>query len=49
MRQINNEVELLAIQEQIDAIVDKQNITQDDKDYLKVLGFEENLNLPKHC
>lgn len=38
MRLINNEAELLATQEQIDAIVDKQNITQDDKDYLKVLG-----------
>ena len=37
-RPINNETELLATQEQIDAIVDKQNITQDDKDYLKVLG-----------
>ncbi|MGL4883967.1 MAG: helix-turn-helix domain-containing protein [Waterburya sp.] len=37
-RPINNEAELLATQEQIDAIVDKKNITQDDKDYLKVLG-----------
>ena len=37
-RPINNEAELLATQEQIDAIVDRQNITQDDKDYLKVLG-----------
>ena len=37
-RPINNEAELLATQEQIDAIIDKQNITQDDKDYLKVLG-----------
>ena len=37
-RPINNEAELLATQEQIDAILDKQNITQDDKDYLKVLG-----------
>ncbi|HHP7232630.1 MAG TPA: type II toxin-antitoxin system HigA family antitoxin [Xenococcaceae cyanobacterium] len=35
---IANEAELLAIQEKIDAIIDKQNITQDDKDYLKVLG-----------
>jgi HTH-type transcriptional regulator / antitoxin HigA len=35
---IANEAELLATQEQIDAIIDKQNITQDDKDYLKVLG-----------
>lgn len=37
-RPINNDAELLATQEQIDTIVDKQNITQDDKDYLKVLG-----------
>lgn len=37
-RPINNEAELLATQEQIDAIVDQKNITQDDKDYLKVLG-----------
>jgi HTH-type transcriptional regulator/antitoxin HigA len=38
-RPIKNEVELLATQEQIDAIIDKQNITQDDKDYLRVLGI----------
>ena len=38
MRLINNEAELLATQERIDAILDKQNITQEDKDYLKVLG-----------
>jgi HTH-type transcriptional regulator / antitoxin HigA len=37
-RPINNETELLATQEQIDAIIDKQDINQDDKDYLKVLG-----------
>ena len=37
-RPINNEAELLATQKQIDTIIDKQNITQDDKDYLKVLG-----------
>ena len=37
-RPINNEAELLATQEQIDAIIDRQNITQDDKDYLGVLG-----------
>jgi HTH-type transcriptional regulator / antitoxin HigA len=37
-RPINNEAELLATQEQIDAIIDKQDITRDDKDYLKVLG-----------
>ena len=37
-RPINNEAELLATQNQIDAIIDRQNITQDDKDYLEVLG-----------
>jgi HTH-type transcriptional regulator/antitoxin HigA len=37
-RPINNEVQLLATQDQIDAIIDRQNITQDDKDYLEVLG-----------
>ncbi|WP_019505557.1 type II toxin-antitoxin system HigA family antitoxin [Pleurocapsa sp. PCC 7319] len=37
-RPINNEAELLATQDQIDAIIDRQNITQDDKDYLEVLG-----------
>ena len=37
-RPINNEQQLLATQEQIDAIIDRQNITQDDKDYLEVLG-----------
>jgi HTH-type transcriptional regulator / antitoxin HigA len=37
-RPISNEAELLATQEQIDAIIDRQNITQDDQDYLEVLG-----------
>jgi HTH-type transcriptional regulator / antitoxin HigA len=37
-RPINNEAELLATQEQINVIIDQPNITQDDKDYLKVLG-----------
>jgi len=37
-RPINNEAQLLATQDQIDAIIDRQNITQDDKDYLQVLG-----------
>lgn len=35
---ITNEAELVATQERIDSILDKRNITQDDKDYLKVLG-----------
>lgn len=37
-RPISNEAELVATQERIDFILDKRNITQDDKDYLKVLG-----------
>jgi HTH-type transcriptional regulator / antitoxin HigA len=37
-RPINNEAQLLATQDQIDAIINRQNITQDDKDYLEVLG-----------
>jgi HTH-type transcriptional regulator / antitoxin HigA len=37
-RPINDEAQLLATQDQIDAIIDRQNITQDDKDYLEVLG-----------
>ena len=37
-RPINNEAELLATQDQIDAILDQANITQDDRDYLEVLG-----------
>lgn len=35
---ITNEAELVATQERIDSILDKRNITQDDKDYLRVLG-----------
>lgn len=35
---ITNEAEFVATQERIDFILDKRNITQDDKDYLKVLG-----------
>jgi HTH-type transcriptional regulator/antitoxin HigA len=35
---ITNEAELLAVQELIDSILDTRNITQSDKDYLKVLG-----------
>ena len=37
-RPITNEAELIATQERIDLILDKKSITQDDKDYLKVLG-----------
>ncbi|MBR8838933.1 MAG: transcriptional regulator [Stigonema ocellatum SAG 48.90 = DSM 106950] len=37
-RPITNEAELIATQNRINYILDKGNITQDDKDYLKVLG-----------
>ncbi len=36
-RPITNEAELIATQERIDSILDKKNITHEDKDYLKVL------------
>ncbi|MDJ0649993.1 MAG: transcriptional regulator [Xenococcaceae cyanobacterium MO_188.B19] len=38
-RPINNEAELLATQDKINSILDKQSLTQDDKDYLRVLGM----------
>lgn len=37
-RPITNEDELIATQTRINSILDKDNITQDDRDYLKVLG-----------
>ena len=37
-RPITNEAELIATQNQINFILDKENFTQDDRDYLKVLG-----------
>lgn len=37
-RPITNEVELIATQERINSILDKGKLTQDDRDYLKVLG-----------
>ncbi len=37
-RPINNESDLIATQNQINSILDKGNLTQDDQDYLKVLG-----------
>ncbi|NEU71321.1 transcriptional regulator [Hassallia byssoidea VB512170] len=37
-RPITNEAELIATQNRINSILDKGNLTQDDKDYLKVLG-----------
>ena len=38
-RPINNQAELIATQNKINSILDKQNLTQDDKDYLQVLGM----------
>jgi HTH-type transcriptional regulator / antitoxin HigA len=37
-RPITNEAELIATQNRINFILDKGNLTQDDKDYLNVLG-----------
>ena len=38
-RPINNEAELIATQNQINSILDRKRLTQDDRDYLKVLGM----------
>ena len=37
-RPITNDAELIATQSQINSILDKGKLTQDDRDYLKVLG-----------
>lgn len=37
-RPITNEAELIAIQQRINYILDNRTLTQDDRDYLKVLG-----------
>lgn len=37
-RPITNDTELVATQNQINSILDKGKLTQDDRDYLKVLG-----------
>ncbi|MBD2018019.1 transcriptional regulator [Microcoleus sp. FACHB-53] len=37
-RPITNDAELVATQNQINSILDKGKLTQDDRDYLKVLG-----------
>ncbi|MBW4445572.1 MAG: transcriptional regulator [Spirirestis rafaelensis WJT71-NPBG6] len=37
-RPITNEAELIATQNRINSILDKGNLTQDDKDYVNVLG-----------
>lgn len=36
---ISNEAELLATQKQINLVIDRPNLTTDDRDYLKVLGM----------
>jgi HTH-type transcriptional regulator / antitoxin HigA len=38
-RPITNEAELDATQERINFVLDKRKITQDDRDYLKILGM----------
>lgn len=38
MQIITNEQELIATRNQINSILDQRNITQDDRDYLKILG-----------
>ncbi len=38
-RPITNEAELVATQNQINSLLDKGKLTQDDRDYLKVLGI----------
>ena len=37
-RPINDEAELMATQQQINAILDKSDLNQDNRDYLRVLG-----------
>jgi HTH-type transcriptional regulator/antitoxin HigA len=37
-RPITNDAELIATQNQINSLLDKGKLTQDDRDYLKVLG-----------
>jgi HTH-type transcriptional regulator / antitoxin HigA len=38
-RPITNEAELVATQKQINLVLDRPNLTTDDRDYLKVLGM----------
>ena len=38
-RPITNEMELVATQERINSILDKQSLNQDEQDYLRVLGM----------
>lgn len=38
-RHINNEQEFIATQNRIDFLLDKQELNQDERDYLKILGM----------
>ncbi|MBD2208130.1 transcriptional regulator [Calothrix sp. FACHB-1219] len=38
-RPITNDAELIATQQKINSILDKNNLNQDDRDYLQVLGM----------
>ncbi|HAC65975.1 MAG TPA: transcriptional regulator [Cyanothece sp. UBA12306] len=38
-RPIKNEAELMATQKRINSILDQNNLTQDDRDYLRILGM----------
>jgi HTH-type transcriptional regulator/antitoxin HigA len=38
-RPITNDAELMANQQRINSILDKKNLNQDDRDYLRVLGM----------
>ena len=52
-RPITNDAELMATQQRINSILDRNNINQDDRDYLQVLGMlvydyeEKNENFPE--
>ncbi len=52
LRPITNDAELIATQNQVNYILDKGKLTQDDRDYLKVLGTVvydyEDKNEPMH-
>ena len=38
-RPITNDAELMAIQQRINSILDRKNLNQDERDYLRVLGM----------
>jgi HTH-type transcriptional regulator/antitoxin HigA len=52
-RPITNDAELMATQQRINSILDKNNLNQDERDYLRVLGMlvydyeEKNEQLPR--